>query len=335
MLGAALADSSSSRRDGGWYVVRAEDCAIVAASERRPDAARGRRDASIRSRSPFLADPDGAVVTDLALTLVAAECAGIAAWCVETAAEYARVREQFGRPIGQFQAVKHRCADMLLALEQARAVAWDAARPGATLTTSDRSTAAVAGALAPAAVVQCAKDCIQVLGGIGFTWEHDAHLYLKRATAMRALTGGGPHPWRRRTRRARAARRRRTLAVDLPPEAEPIAPRIRAVLERPRDRTTRPSGARLLADAGYLAPHWPAPWGRDASAVEQLVIDEELRAAHVRRPHLAGRRVGAAHAHRARHRRAAAALGPADACGARSRGASCSASRARAATSRR
>src|SRR5581483_3399710 len=117
-----------------------------------------------------LADPGHAVVRDLAITLVAAECAGGAAWCVQTASEYAQVREQFGRPIGQFQAVKHRCADMLLALEQARAVAWDAARPAAT--SDERSlTAAVAGALAPSAFFQCAKDCIQVLGGIGFTWE--------------------------------------------------------------------------------------------------------------------------------------------------------------------
>src|SRR5207237_621461 len=83
-----------------------------------------------------------------------------------------------------------RAADMLLALERARAVAWDAARP--TAPDGERNlVAAVAGALAPADFFTCAKDCIQVLGGIGFTWEHDAHLYLKRATAIVALTGGG------------------------------------------------------------------------------------------------------------------------------------------------
>src|SRR5581483_10580133 len=231
-----------------------------------------------------LADPGHAVVRDLAITLVAAECAGGAAWCVQTASEYAQVREQFGRPIGQFQAVKHRCADMLLALEQARAVAWDAARPAAT--SDERSlTAAVAGALAPSAFFQCAKDCIQVLGGIGFTWEHDAHLYLKRATALRALTGGGPRPWRARTVELARGGTRRTLAVDLPPEAEPIRAEVRAFLAE-LTAHDKHEWRRLLADNGYLAPHWPKPWGRGAGPVEQLVIDEEMRAAHVRRHHL-------------------------------------------------
>src|SRR4051812_48767841 len=198
VLSGALADVILVPTDGGWNVVRAEHCNV----SQRTSVDATRRvtgvDASAASPVAFLADPSGNTVTDLALTLLAAECAGGAAWCVETAAEYAQVREQFGRPIGQFQAVKHRCADMLLALEQTRAVAWDAARPADT--PAERSLAAsAAGALAPEAFFRCAKDCIQVLGGIGFTWEHDAHLYLKRATAIRALTGGGPRQWRHRT----------------------------------------------------------------------------------------------------------------------------------------
>jgi len=284
LLDAALAGLVVLAGDGGWNVLRAEHCTITPRTS--VDETRRVADVDASSATPiaFLPDPDGATVTDLALTLMAAECAGGAAWCVETAAEYARVREQFGRPIGQFQGVKHRCADMLLALEQARAVAWDAARPAAT--TEERSLAAsVAGALAPAAYFQCAKDCVQVLGGIGFTWEHDAHLYLKRATALRSLTGGGPHPWRRRTFDLARRGSRRTLAVDLPAEAEAIRAGIRAELAEltSHDKSEWRS---LLADRGYLAPHWPEPWGRDASPVEQLVIDDEMHAAHVRRPHL-------------------------------------------------
>src|SRR5512132_1737956 len=160
-------------------------------------------------------DVDGAPATPLpgltrarveavGVALAAAECAGGAAWCVDTAAAYARDRRQFGRPIGQFQAVKHRCADMLVQLEQARAVAWDAAAaldgddpgdPAAALAVS------AAGAVAFEAFVAVAKDCIQVLGGIGFTWEHDAHLYLRRALALRQLFGGAA-PWRAATARA-------------------------------------------------------------------------------------------------------------------------------------
>src|SRR5581483_7893861 len=187
-------------------------------------------DATQAAAVAHLVDPDRRTVTDLALALLAAECAGGAAWCVATAAEYAQVREQFGRPIGQFQGVKHRCADMLLALEQARAVAWDAARPASS---DDERTlvCAVAGVLAPSAFYKCAKDCIQVLGGIGFTWEHDAHLYLKRATALRAVTGGGPHRHRARIVGLVKAGVRRSMAVDLPPEAEPIAEEVRAFLD--------------------------------------------------------------------------------------------------------
>jgi alkylation response protein AidB-like acyl-CoA dehydrogenase len=232
-----------------------------------------------------LHDPDGRIVRELAVALLAAECAGGAAWCVDTAAEYARVREQFGRPIGQFQGVKHRCADMLLAREQARAVAWDAARPAET--DDERSlTAAVAGALAPDAFYKCAKDCVQVLGGIGFTWEHDAHLYLKRATAVRALSGGGPRRARARIVELARSGIRRSLAVDLPPEAEPIAADVRAFLDELKTHDKSEWRA-LIADGGYISPHWPVPWGRDASPLEQLVIDHEFREAHVRRPHLA------------------------------------------------
>jgi len=283
VLSAALADIVLVPAGDGWDVVRAEDCTVtprvsVDMTRRVADV-----DATQAAAVAHLVDPDRRTVTDLALALLAAECAGGAAWCVATAAEYAQVREQFGRPIGQFQGVKHRCADMLLALEQARAVAWDAARPAEG---DERAlTAAVAGALAPSAFFQCAKDCIQVLGGIGFTWEHDAHLYLKRSTALRGLTGGGPHPWRARTVELARSGTRRTLAVDLPAAAEPVRDEVRAFLAdvRAHDKS---EWRRLLADNGYLAPHWPEPWGRDADPVEQLVIDEELRAAHIRRHHL-------------------------------------------------
>ncbi|MGH9110998.1 MAG: acyl-CoA dehydrogenase family protein, partial [Acidimicrobiales bacterium] len=123
----------------------------------------------------------------LAALLAGAEALGVADWCVRTAADYAAVRVQFGRPIGQFQAVKHRCADMLVALEAARAAVWDAARCADTGEPGWAIAGGAAAALAPEAAFRCAKDCIQVLGGIGYTWEHDAHLFLKRATALRHL----------------------------------------------------------------------------------------------------------------------------------------------------
>ena len=216
----------------------------------------------------------------IALGVLGAEAAGIAAWCVDTAAEYARVREQFGRPIGQFQGVKHRVADMLVALEQARAAAWDAAREGDGV----ELAAAIAGAVAPDAALQCAKDCVQVLGGIGFTWEHDAHLYLKRALSLVALTGGH-RAWDDRVVALARAGARRSLDLELPPEAEPLRRDVRAELSEIAARDKAEWRA-VLAERGFIAPHWPSPWGRDAGALEQLVIDEELRHAHIRRPHL-------------------------------------------------
>ena len=229
---------------------------------------------------------DRAQVDHLAAALVAAEAAGGAGWCVDTAAEYAAVRRQFGRPIGQFQGVKHRCADMLVATEQARGVAWDAALAldgddGDELVLS----AAAAGAVALDAFADVAKDCIQVLGGIGFTWEHDAHLYLRRAMAVRQLLGGAG-PWRRATAEAAIAGGRRRLTLDLPPEAETWREEVRAFTDEvavlPRDEQRR-----RVVDAGYYVPHWDPPWGRGAGAVEQLVIDQELRRARIRVPHLA------------------------------------------------
>jgi 3-oxochol-4-en-24-oyl-CoA dehydrogenase len=220
----------------------------------------------------------------LAAVLAGAEALGVADWCVGTAADYAAVRVQFGRPIGQFQAVKHRCADMLVALEAARATVWDAARCADASEPGWAIAAGAAAALAPEAAFRCAKDCIQVLGGIGYTWEHDAHLFLKRATAMRHLL---PPPERARlgVAEAAAAGERRTLSIELPPESGGIRAEVQGFLADLR-RHDRAEWRARLADAGYLAPHWPRPWGREASAVEQLVIDEELRVAHVRRPHL-------------------------------------------------
>jgi alkylation response protein AidB-like acyl-CoA dehydrogenase len=222
-------------------------------------------------------------VRQVAGILFAAEAVGIAQWCLDTAASYAKVREQFGRPIGQFQAVKHRCADMLCALELARSVAWDAAR---ALHDGEegRLAASVATVLGPEASWRCARDCIQVLGGIGFTYEHDAHLYLKRALAVRQLLDPLA------SRRADVARQamvgvRRRLTVELPSEAE----RYRAEAGAAADAAKALDGAerrRVLADGGWIVPHWPRPWGRDAGPLEQVVIDEELLRARVRRPHL-------------------------------------------------
>ncbi|TVT16186.1 acyl-CoA dehydrogenase, partial [Amycolatopsis rhizosphaerae] len=219
-----------------------------------------------------------APVEDLAVTLAAAEAAGIAGWCVRTASEYAKVREQFGRPIGSFQAVKHLCAEMLCRAEFAAALAWDAAR-AATDPAEHAFAAALAAAGALDAAVDNAKDCIQVLGGIGFTWEHDAHRYLRRAVSLRQLLGGSGR-WRRRVAELALSGARRRLGLELAPD-----PDVRATAEA--IAALPPAQQRVrLAETGYLMPHWPKPYGLDAGAERQLVIDAELERAGVRRPDL-------------------------------------------------
>jgi 3-oxochol-4-en-24-oyl-CoA dehydrogenase len=235
-------------------------------------------------------------VRGLVLTLAAAESAGIARWCLQTASDYAKVRVQFGRPIGQFQAVKHALADMLVAVEQCAAVAWDAAAAWSedededevADDTHDRHLSArIAGAVALGSAAHCAKQCIQILGGIGFTWEHDAHLYLKRAMANLQLVAGGDVGALEHEVAERAITgARRNLAADLPPEAESLRAELRAVVAEVA-AAAEADRRSALADAGLIMPHWPAPWGRGASPLEQLVIDEELAAAGVLRPHLA------------------------------------------------
>ena len=240
-------------------------------------------------------------IREIALLVAAAEAVGGARWCLDTAAEHARTRRQFGRPIGQFQGVKHRLADLLVSVEQAVAATWDAA----TGMDQDRTgpaghdgagsaeepapvglSAQLAAALALDGYVGAANGAIQVLGGMGFSWEHDAHIHLRRATTMRQLVGGTA-PLRAAAARAALGGGRRPLSVDLPPVAEGIRRRLAPVIaaiaavEDPAERRAE------LADAGLLAPHWPSPWGRDAGAVEQLVIDQLCDEVGLRRPNLA------------------------------------------------
>jgi alkylation response protein AidB-like acyl-CoA dehydrogenase len=142
--------------------------------------------------TPGAAGPVLDAVLDLAMTALAAEQAGAARACLEASASYARERHQFGRPIGSFQAVKHKCADMLVKVELAQAAATEAARAAAGHqdAASLPHAAAVAHAVCSESLMFVAAENIQVHGGIGFTWEHQAHLYFRRAKASQLMFGG-------------------------------------------------------------------------------------------------------------------------------------------------
>ncbi len=170
---------------------------------------------------------------------------------------------------------------MLVATEQATAGAWGAAREDLD---ADEATlaAAVACSLALPAFAFCARQNIQVHGGIGYTWEHDAHLFLRRAIALEALMGPVDRAREDVVRlAARGVRTRRS--IELPPEAEAHRAEVRSFVET-YTSLPREAQRKAISESGYLVPHWPKPWGRNAGPIEQLVIDEELRG--VRRPDL-------------------------------------------------
>ncbi|HYX98548.1 MAG TPA: acyl-CoA dehydrogenase [Mycobacterium sp.] len=223
-------------------------------------------------------------VADLTATVLSAEAAGITRWTLDTAVAYAKVREQFGKPIGSFQAIKHLCAEMLCRTEQVAVASADAARAA---NDGDHRQLSIAAAIAASIGIDAAKanakDCIQVLGGIGITWEHDAHLYLRRAYGIGQFLGG-PARWLRRTADLTSAGVRRDLSIDLSDVADlrpEIADAVAGVASLPDDKRQA-----KLAGAGLLAPHWPAPYGRGAGPAEQLLIDQEMSSAGVIRPDL-------------------------------------------------
>ena len=142
----------------------------------------------------LVAGPDEAerVITQalqVGVALLAAEQVGAGQHLLDLAVDYAKTRLQFGRPIGSFQAVKHKLADMLVDLEHARSAAYHSAWALTDGTDDPAVATSIAQAVASAAFSRIARDTIQVLGGIGFTWEHQAHLYFKRASTDAALLG--------------------------------------------------------------------------------------------------------------------------------------------------
>ena len=126
---------------------------------------------------------------DLAAVALAAEQVGGAQKCLDMSVEYAKVRIQFGRPIGSFQAIKHKCADMLLEVESAKSAAYYAGWAAAEDSDELPVVSSLAKAYCSDAYFHAAAENIQIHGGIGFTWEHDAHLYFKRAKSSEILFG--------------------------------------------------------------------------------------------------------------------------------------------------
>ena len=225
-------------------------------------------------------------------TLLSAEAVGVARWATDTAADYAKIREQFGRPIGQFQAIKHKCAEMIADTERATAAVWDAARAIDEADNNGWETAgpavqfatAVAATLAPGAAQHCTQDCIQVHGGIGFTWEHDAGVYYRRALIL-AASFGRRADYPQQVLDTATAGAMRKIDIDLDPETEKLRAEIRAEVAAlkaiPREERTV-----AIAEGGWVLPYLPKPWGRAAEPIEQIIIEQEFATGRVRRQNM-------------------------------------------------
>jgi alkylation response protein AidB-like acyl-CoA dehydrogenase len=298
---AAQADNAS---DGAplWLVVDRHNAGITVAVEAGVDL--GRDLAVVRFSDVDVAgavrlggiDTDQAA--DIIVAMMAVEAAGIIAWCSDAATAFVKTRNQFGRPIGAFQAVQHRAAQLRITSELAAASAWDGVRGLAD--TAAQRTHAVAGAaiMALSRAVHAAVECVALHGAIGFTWEHDVHLYWRRATALAGLAGP-VESWEARLGEA-AVDEPRDCTLTLPDDEEDFRRQVAEVLDQAAALTNpQPSpmgdndavatGMRrtLLAEHGLVAPSWPRPWGLDASPLQQLIVQEEFDRRGIDQPSMA------------------------------------------------
>lgn len=273
-----------------WVVLRNDQLEIEAVKSLDPlrPIAHVRANAVDVSDDALLSNLTMTTAHALMSTLLSAEAVGVARWATDTASAYAKIREQFGRPIGQFQAIKHKCAEMIADTERATAAVWDAARAldDAGESSSDvEFAAAVAATLAPATAQRCTQDCIQVHGGIGFTWEHDTNVYYRRALTLAACFGRGSEYPQRVVDTATTAGMR-PVDIDLDPSTEKLRAQIRAEVAALKAMPREPRTV-AIAEGGWVLPYLPKPWGRAASPVEQIIIAQEFTAGRVKRPQIA------------------------------------------------
>ncbi|QXQ10033.1 acyl-CoA dehydrogenase [Paeniglutamicibacter sp. Y32M11] len=256
------------------------------------------RDAGTLALKGFTVEPES-ILTDLSPSyvqtlqagLLAAEAAGIMRWAVEATTEYAKMREQFGAPIGSFQSIKHKCANLLIASELATAAAWSAV---VSLEQDDVQQALAAGSAIEAAVVpsvEAITEAVSIFGGIGFTWEHDAHLYWRRAMTLGAQLA--PLDERIQALGAVAVASDRRIDIELADEDPAFRVRIGALLDEAATLENEHENGRwyshgaqrtFLAENGLAAPHWQAPYGLSASPAEQVVISQEYARRNLTQP---------------------------------------------------
>jgi alkylation response protein AidB-like acyl-CoA dehydrogenase len=283
VLGAGLADVILVPVGDDVAVIDAKGAGVTVTTPKNLDTTRRAARVTLDGASGDILPGARRALTDIARTLLAAEAVGVARESTDLAAEYAKVRLQFGRPIAMYQGVKHHCANMAVATELATAAVWDAARAAAGGGEQFSYAAAVAATLAGPAADLCVNLGMQVHGGIGYTWEHDCHIYMRRATALLGVLDVDAAATDVVDLTRSGVKRDRT--VDLPPEADAIRAEVQAFVASLAGLDEKAVTAKLI-ESGYAMPHWPKPYGLEAGSVEQLVIEQEFGAAGVKRPQL-------------------------------------------------
>lgn len=227
----------------------------------------------------------------ISLTLLAAESAGLMRWALETSVAHAKIRTQFDKPIGSFQAVKHKCARLMVTTELAAAAAWDAAISLDQDALQQKRATLTAHLMALGTAVDALTEAVSLHGGIAFTWEHDLHLYLRRAISVAAAAG--PAVVAAQELGTLAGTVDRKIEVDLPEEDPLFRKEIADKLDKALSLSAQdpnsdaektgmtigvsPSPRRTyLADQGLVSSHWPKPWGLGATPTEQVIISQEF-----------------------------------------------------------
>jgi alkylation response protein AidB-like acyl-CoA dehydrogenase len=298
ILLAATADDGTAR----WFALDAQGAGLSVARQRGTDLSTDVGVLTLNSHAVTASaeltgiSAERARCTVVALTACAS--AGAVRRCAEGATDYIRTREQFGQPVGAFQAMQHKAAVLLVNSELASAAAWDAVRASTDSTEQQRLAAGAAALMAVATGPDLVLDALLMYGAIGYTWEHDTHLYWRRAIGLAASIGSVTQ-WARESGEL-LLKEKRSTALNLGEVESEFRASVASVLDLARSRHNehasdddRAPGLAwgdqrdLLADHGLVAPHLPAPWGVGASSLQQVIIAEEFdKCPDVQRPSL-------------------------------------------------
>lgn len=272
------ADLIVAPHDGGWALVTADVAGHIGVDLTRSIGPLPQQ-VDVVATLPGLTDD---LVRDVAICFGTAELAGLARWGTTITVDYVKVREQFDQVIGKFQAIKHLCAEMEINTQLIASAAWDLAESLAAGSDDSHWVAAATAAAALPAAIEVTKSVIQLHGGIGYTWEHDAPIGLRRAKMWQSLLGHESQWSVALGKQIAGGWERSSVQVNAGVElSEDILSSIAEVAAAPEaDRR------RLMVDAGLLRPTWDRPVGLSASPAEAMAIRDRMIAAGIEIPDL-------------------------------------------------